>query len=32
MSRQELAAAEHSLAKHFGDPASGTQITRHIMP
>jgi (2Fe-2S) ferredoxin len=31
VSRQELAAAEHSLAKHYGDPASGTQITRHIM-
>lgn len=31
MSKQELAAAQHSLAKHYGDPAQGTQITRHIM-
>lgn len=31
MSRQELESARHSLAKHFGDPAQGTQITRHIM-
>ena len=31
MSRQELLSAQVSLAKHFGDPAKGTQITRHIM-
>jgi (2Fe-2S) ferredoxin len=31
MSRQELASAQHSLAKHYGDPATGTAITRHIM-
>jgi (2Fe-2S) ferredoxin len=31
MSRQELASAQHSLAKHYGDPVSGTAITRHIM-
>ncbi|MDP5103261.1 MAG: (2Fe-2S) ferredoxin domain-containing protein [Erythrobacter sp.] len=31
MSRQELLSAQTSLAKHFGDPAKGTQITRHIM-
>ncbi len=31
MSRQELASAQHSLAKHYGDPAKGTAIARHIM-
>lgn len=31
MSRQELESARHSLGKHFGDPAQGTGITRHIM-
>ena len=31
MSKQELASAQHSLAKHYGDPAAGTAITRHIM-
>ena len=31
MSRKELESAQHSLAKHFGDPESGTAITRHIM-
>ncbi len=31
MSRQELAAAAHSLAKHYGDPAGGTAIGRHIL-
>jgi (2Fe-2S) ferredoxin len=31
MSRKELESAQHSLGKHFGDPAKGTQITRHIM-
>lgn len=31
MSRQELESARHSLGKHFGDPAQGTAITRHIM-
>jgi (2Fe-2S) ferredoxin len=31
MSPQELAAAQHSLTLHYGDPACGTQITRHIM-
>jgi len=31
MSRQELLSAQTSLAKHYGDPAKGTQITRHIM-
>ncbi|WP_073977309.1 (2Fe-2S) ferredoxin domain-containing protein [Erythrobacter donghaensis] len=31
MSRKELESARHSLAKHFGDPESGTAITRHIM-
>lgn len=31
MSRQELLSAQTALAKHFGDPAKGTQITRHIM-
>ncbi len=31
MSRQELESARHSLAKHFGDAAQGTAISRHIM-
>ncbi len=31
MSRQELLSAQTALAKHYGDPAKGTQITRHIM-
>ncbi len=31
MSRQELLSAQHSLAKHYGDPAEGTAIQRHIM-
>lgn len=31
MSRKELESAQHSLAKHYGDPASGTGIARHIM-
>lgn len=31
MSRQELESARHSLGKHFGDPAQGSAITRHIM-
>lgn len=31
MSRQEHESARHSLAKHFGDPAQGTGIARHIM-
>ncbi|MCR9178643.1 (2Fe-2S) ferredoxin domain-containing protein [Erythrobacter sanguineus] len=31
MSRKELLSAQTSLAKHYGDPAKGTQITRHIM-
>jgi (2Fe-2S) ferredoxin len=31
MSRKELESAQHSLAKHYGDPAEGTQIARHIM-
>jgi (2Fe-2S) ferredoxin len=31
MSRKELLAAQVSLAKHYGDAASGTGITRHIM-
>lgn len=31
MSKQELAAARHALAKHYGDAAGGTQIGRHIM-
>ncbi|MBA4046582.1 MAG: ferredoxin [Erythrobacter sp.] len=31
MSRQELASAQVSLAKHYGDPAKGTAIARHIM-
>jgi (2Fe-2S) ferredoxin len=31
VSKQELASAQHSLAKHYGDPAAGTAITRHIM-
>jgi (2Fe-2S) ferredoxin len=31
MSRQELASAQVSLAKHYGDPAKGTAISRHIL-
>ncbi len=31
MSRQELLSAQTSLAKHYGDPAKGSAITRHIM-
>lgn len=31
MSRHELASAEHSLGKHYGNPAEGTAIQRHIM-
>ncbi len=31
MSRQELLSAQTSLAKHFGDPAKGNAIERHIM-
>ena len=31
MSRQELLAAKAALAKHYGAPAEGTAITRHIM-
>lgn len=31
MSRQELLAARTALAKHYGDPADGTAISRHIM-
>ncbi|MBA3862927.1 MAG: ferredoxin [Erythrobacter sp.] len=31
MSRKELLSAQTSLAKHYGDPAKGTAITRHIM-
>ena len=31
MSRQELLSAQVSLAKHYGDPAKGNGITRHIM-
>ena len=31
MSRHELASAAHSLAKHYGNPADGTAIQRHIM-
>lgn len=31
MSRQELLSAQASLAKHYGDPAKGTAITRHII-
>lgn len=31
MSRQELASAQASLAKHYGDPAKGTAIERHIL-
>jgi (2Fe-2S) ferredoxin len=31
MSRQELLSAQTALAKHYGDPAKGTAITRHIM-
>ncbi len=31
MSRQELLAAQTSLAKHYGDPGGASAITRHIM-
>jgi len=31
VSRKELLSAQTSLAKHYGDPGKGTQITRHIM-
>lgn len=31
MSRQELLSAQTSLAKHYGDPAKASAITRHIM-
>jgi (2Fe-2S) ferredoxin len=31
MSRKELESARHSLGKHFGDPARGNAITRHVM-
>ncbi|TAD73663.1 MAG: (2Fe-2S) ferredoxin domain-containing protein [Sphingomonadales bacterium] len=31
MSRKELLSAQVSLAKHYGDPAKGTVIERHIM-
>lgn len=31
MSRKELLSAQTSLAKHYGAPAKGTAITRHIM-
>jgi (2Fe-2S) ferredoxin len=31
MSRQELLSAQVSLAKHYGNPAKGNAITRHIM-
>ena len=31
MSRQELLVAQTALAKHYGDPAKDTQITRHIV-
>ena len=31
MSRQELASAQTSLAKHYGDRATNTAITRHIL-
>lgn len=31
MSRQELLAAQTSLAKHYGDPCGASAITRHIM-
>ena len=31
MSRQELESARHSLAKHYGDPAKGNAIARHVM-
>ena len=31
MSRQELLSAQVSLAKHYGDPAKGNAINRHIM-
>lgn len=31
MSRKELLSAQTALAKHYGDPAKGTAIQRHIM-
>lgn len=31
MSRKELECAQVSLAKHYGDPAKGSAITRQIM-
>jgi (2Fe-2S) ferredoxin len=31
MSRQELLSAQTALAKHYGDPAKGSAISRHIM-
>jgi len=31
MSKQELAAARHSLAKHYGDAAEGSAVGRHIL-
>lgn len=31
MSRQELESARHSLAKHYGGPAKGNAIARHVM-
>lgn len=31
MSRQELESARCALGKHYGDPANGTAIARHIV-
>lgn len=31
MSRQELESARCALGKHYGDPAKGTAIARHIV-
>lgn len=31
MSKPDLAAARHSLAKHYGNPGEGTAIGRHIL-
>lgn len=31
MSRQELLSAQTALARHYGDPAKGNAIARHIM-
>lgn len=31
MSRKEMESAQSALAKHYGDPAKGTAIQRHIM-